>query len=67
MAYQTYSHVLDLSVAENLYLAAPPSQQPSFGRMQEWASEKLAEFGLDVPVRRADEDRSPSQTGSSSR
>ena len=23
MAYQTYSHVLDLSVAENLYLAAP--------------------------------------------
>ncbi len=50
MAYQTYSHVLDLSVAENLYLAAPRSQQPSFGRMEEWASAKLAEFGLEVPV-----------------
>ena len=50
MAYQTYSHVLDLSVAENLYLAAPRSQQPSYGRMEEWASAKLAEFGLEVPV-----------------
>jgi ribose transport system ATP-binding protein len=50
MAYQTYSHVLDLSVAENLYLAAPRNQQPAYGRMQEWAAAKLAEFGLDVPV-----------------
>src|ERR671923_836749 len=37
MAYQTYSHVLGLSVAENLYLAAPGGQQPAFGRMNEWA------------------------------
>jgi ABC-type sugar transport system ATPase subunit len=52
MAYQTYSHVLELSVAENLYLAAPrrEGEQPSFGRMKEWAAEKLAEFGLDLPV-----------------
>ncbi len=50
MAYQTYSHVLDLSVAENLSLAAPRSQQPSYGRMEDWASAKLAEFGLEVPV-----------------
>jgi ribose transport system ATP-binding protein len=50
MAYQTYSHVLDLSVAENLYLAAPRRQQPAYGRMQEWAAARLAEFGLDVPV-----------------
>jgi ribose transport system ATP-binding protein len=50
MAYQTYSHVLDLSVAENLYLAAPRSLQPAYGRMQEWAAAKLAEFGLGVPV-----------------
>jgi ribose transport system ATP-binding protein len=50
MAYQTYSHVLDLTVAENLYLAAPQSEQPSYGRMEEWASAKLAEFGLEVPV-----------------
>src|SRR3954470_3329436 len=34
MAYQTYSHVLDLTVAENLYLAAPRSDQPSYGGMQ---------------------------------
>lgn len=50
MAYQTYSHVLELSVAENLYLAAPGSEQPPFGRMREWAATKLAEFGLAVPV-----------------
>jgi ribose transport system ATP-binding protein len=50
MAYQTYSHVLDLSVAENLYLAAPQSQQPAYGRMREWAAARLADYGLDVPV-----------------
>jgi ribose transport system ATP-binding protein len=50
MAYQTYSHVLDLSVAENLYLAAPKNEQPAFGRMQEWAAAHLAAFGLTVPV-----------------
>ena len=50
MAYQTYSHVLELSVAENLFLAAPSGDQPSFGRMQEWAAANLAEFGLDLPV-----------------
>ncbi len=50
MAYQTYSHVLDLSVAENLYLAAPADVQPTYGRMEEWAAERLDEFELDVPV-----------------
>src|SRR5881398_1568514 len=35
IAYQTYSHVLDLSVAENLYLAVPASLQPAYGRMEE--------------------------------
>src|SRR5262245_1072413 len=50
MAYQTYSHVLALSVAENLYLTAPADEQPAYGRMQEWAVAKLDEFGLDVPV-----------------
>src|SRR5919197_5714045 len=33
MAYQAYSHVLELSVAENLYLAVPPSLQPKHGYM----------------------------------
>ena len=50
MAYQTYSHVRELSVAENLYLGMPASLQPAYGRMEEWAAEKLAEFKLDVPA-----------------
>jgi ribose transport system ATP-binding protein len=50
IAYQTYSHVNDLSVAENLYLAVPKADQPSYGGMDEWAAAKLAEFKLDLPV-----------------
>ena len=50
MAYQTYSHVLDLSVAENLYLAVTSKLQPAYGRKEEWAAARLAEFKLDVPV-----------------
>jgi ribose transport system ATP-binding protein len=48
IAYQTYSHVLDLSVAENLYLAMPRNLRPAYGRMEEWAAAKLAEYRLDV-------------------
>jgi ribose transport system ATP-binding protein len=48
MAYQTYSHVLDLSVAQNLYLAVPAAEQPAYGRMDEWAATQLAAFDLDV-------------------
>jgi ribose transport system ATP-binding protein len=50
IAYQTYSHVLDLSVAENLYLAAPRSARPAYGRKEKWASGTLAEYQLDVPA-----------------
>jgi len=50
MAYQTYSHVLDLSVAENLYLAVPPDEQPTYGRMEAWAAARLRDFDLDVPL-----------------
>jgi ribose transport system ATP-binding protein len=53
MAYQTYSHVGDLSVAENLYLAVPPSLRPKHGHMEEWGAARLEEFGLDVPLRAA--------------
>ncbi len=49
IAYQTYSHVLHLSVAENLYLAAPAEIRPVYGRMNRWASERLAEFELGIP------------------
>jgi ribose transport system permease protein/ribose transport system ATP-binding protein len=50
IAYQTYSHVSDLSVAENLYLAVPGDERPRHGRMEKWAAATLDEFGLDVPV-----------------
>src|ERR671936_248440 len=50
IAYQTYSHVLDLSVAENLYLAVPKNGQPSYGRIDDWAAATLAQFKLDLPV-----------------
>src|SRR5919199_2276207 len=50
IAYQSYSHVLDLSVAENLYLAVPKKDQPAYGRMDQWAAATLQEFELDVPV-----------------
>ena len=48
IAYQTYSHVLHLSAAENLYLAAPSDLRPTYGRMDEWAASRLAEFDLDI-------------------
>jgi ribose transport system ATP-binding protein len=53
MAYQTYSHVLDLSVAENLFLAVPADQRPRYGRMEQWAAARLADFGLDLPLQTA--------------
>jgi ribose transport system ATP-binding protein len=48
IAYQTYSHVHDLSVAENLYLSVAGGLRPAYGRMEAWAAEKLGEFKLDV-------------------
>jgi ribose transport system ATP-binding protein len=48
IAYQTYSHVLHLSVAENLYLAAPADLRPIYGRMAQWAADRLADFALDI-------------------
>jgi ribose transport system ATP-binding protein len=50
MAYQNYSHVLGLSVAENLYLAAPKDERPTYGSMEDWGAAKLQEYDLDVPV-----------------
>jgi ribose transport system ATP-binding protein len=48
MAYQTYSQVLEMSVAENLYLAAPPNARPAYGDMATWAAGKLDEFRLRI-------------------
>jgi ribose transport system ATP-binding protein len=50
IAYQSYSHVLDLSVAENLYLAVSKDEQPSHRRMERWAADQLEEFDLELPV-----------------
>ena len=50
IAYQDYSHVLELSVAENLFLAVPAEARPAYGRMQGWAEETLAAFRLDIGV-----------------
>ncbi len=50
IAYQDYSHVLGLSVAENLYLAVPAGERPSYGQMESWADETLARFNVDVAV-----------------
>jgi ribose transport system ATP-binding protein len=50
IAYQSYSHVLSLSVAENLYLAMPEGERPPYGRMERWAAATLEQFRLDLPV-----------------
>jgi len=50
IAYQTYSHVLGLTVAENLLLAMPPDLRPRYGATEQWASARLAAYKLDVPV-----------------
>jgi ABC-type sugar transport system ATPase subunit len=50
MAYQTYSQVLDMSVAENLYLATPPERRPAYRDMESWATGKLEEFKLNLPA-----------------
>jgi ribose transport system ATP-binding protein len=50
IAYQTYSHVLDLSVAENLYLAVAKGEQPTYRNIERWAAARLEEFKLELPV-----------------
>jgi ribose transport system ATP-binding protein len=50
MAYQDYSHVRELSVAENLYLAMPAAARPRYGRIGSWANATLADFDLAVPA-----------------
>jgi ribose transport system ATP-binding protein len=46
MAYQTFSEVLELSVAENLYLATPPGSRPRYGELERWAAAILEKFDL---------------------
>ena len=51
MAYQNYAQVLNLSVAENLFLAARQEDRPAYGEMASWAETQLQEFDLSVDVR----------------
>jgi ribose transport system ATP-binding protein len=48
MAYQTMTEVIGLTVAENLFLAAPASERPRYGRMEPWAAAKIAEYELAI-------------------
>ena len=50
MAYQDTSLVQAEPVKNNLYLAAPPEQRPSFWRRKKWARRLLAEFDLDLEL-----------------
>ncbi|HEX6237707.1 MAG TPA: ATP-binding cassette domain-containing protein [Acidimicrobiales bacterium] len=52
MAYQTYSHVTELTVAENLYLAVHADDRPPLRRVNPWAAEQLDRFDVDVDPRR---------------
>jgi len=56
MTYQSFSQVLQLSIAENLYLSAAPAERPPYGQMAEWAAAFLQEVGIaldpEVQVRR---------------
>lgn len=53
MAYQTYSHVAELTVAENLYLAVHADDRPPLRRVTPWAAEQLDRFDLEIDPRRA--------------
>jgi ribose transport system ATP-binding protein len=53
MAYQTMTEVAGLTVAENLYLAAPAELRPRYREMERWATEILHESQLDAISARA--------------
>jgi ribose transport system ATP-binding protein len=48
MAYQTMTEVIGLTVAENLFLAAPSNERPKYGRMETWAAAKLTDAELHI-------------------
>ncbi len=50
MAYQDTSLVQPEPVKNNLYLAAPPDQRPTFRGRKQWARRLLAELDLDLEL-----------------
>jgi ribose transport system ATP-binding protein len=58
--FQDGSVLADLTVAQNLYLGTPPAQRPSYRKLESWAAERVAEFGLArMPVGASARDLSP--------
>src|SRR6266571_1835240 len=51
IAYQTFSEVPELSVAENLFLAAPPEERPAYRQITSWAASLLEQFDLRISPR----------------
>ena len=53
MAYQTYSLVPELSIADNLLLSVPPSRRPKrYAETIDWASQELDRLDVDFDPRR---------------
>ncbi|MET4427309.1 MULTISPECIES: ATP-binding cassette domain-containing protein [unclassified Mycolicibacterium] len=48
IAYQIPATLPDLTVAENLVLAVPPSLRPRLGEANAWAVEKLRPMGIEI-------------------
>lgn len=48
IAYQVPATLPDLTVAENLVLAVPPSLRPRLGEANAWAVEKLKPMGIEI-------------------
>ncbi|MGV9798220.1 ATP-binding cassette domain-containing protein [Mycobacterium sp. NPDC003449] len=48
IAYQIPAILPDLTVAENLALAVPPSLRPRLGELDAWAAEKLTPMGIPI-------------------
>ncbi|MGH9108410.1 MAG: ATP-binding cassette domain-containing protein [Acidimicrobiales bacterium] len=44
--FQDGTLIGELSIAQNLYLGTPKAQRPPFSQIDEWASERLARYGL---------------------
>ncbi|MFI5427960.1 ATP-binding cassette domain-containing protein [Aeromicrobium sp. UC242_57] len=48
IAFQHPALLPDLTVAENLALSVPESKRPTFGRLQDWARQKLEPMGMPI-------------------
>ncbi|MGP6204634.1 ATP-binding cassette domain-containing protein [Microbacterium sp. F2] len=49
--FQDGSLLPSLSVAQNLYIGTPADQRPKYGKIDEWASQRLSEYDMDLDAR----------------